>query len=460
MTIQVIGKPPNAFFETDMATAKIPTKRKHPGFSPKPEHRHESMHFPNGFLWGSATSAHQVEGWNDNSDWWEWEHRAGTIADGQLSGRSADHYHRYATDFDIAQDLGQNIHRLSIEWSRIEPSVGQFDTEQIEHYKQVLINLKERGMQTMVTLHHFTNPKWFTKAGGFEKRKNVDLFLRYVKRVVPELQHLVDYWITINEPNVYVLMGYLLGAWPPGKINKRLAWRVYRHMALAHKRAYHMIHDQVRASEVMVGYANHMISFAPENNHSLIEWGAVRFMDWIWNHLFIERTKGTHDFLGMNYYVHRRLRRSRLTNIRDLVDGVDEGREQSDLDWEIFPPGLHEALLDMHEYKLPIFITENGISTLNDDRRSRYIVSYLKELYHAMQSGVDVRGYLYWSLLDNFEWDKGFKARFGLVEVDFASLERRVRSSAYVYKRICQENAIHHDLLRFIGHEAKPERPF
>ncbi len=443
-----------------MPTTNTQQKRHHPGFSPKPEHQHESLHFPHGFLWGAATSAHQVEGWNDNSDWWDWEHRAGTIADGQLSGRAADHYHKFHQDFDTVQELAQNIHRLSIEWSRIEPSMGNFDQEQIDHYIAVLSDLKERGIQTMVTLHHFTNPKWFAKMGGFEKRQNVELFLRYVKRVVLDLQPYVDYWITINEPNVYVLMSYMLGLWPPGKTNKLAGYRVFKHLALAHKRAYHLIHDLIRSTDVRVGYANNVISFAPENHHSLIEWFAVRFMDWIWNHFFIERTKGTHDFLGMNYYVHRRLRRSRLGKISDLVDGVDEGREQSDLDWEVFPPGLYDALLDMHEYHLPIFITENGISTVNDDRRSRYIVSYLKELYHAIQNGVDVKGYLYWSLLDNFEWDKGFKARFGLVEVDFASLDRRIRTSAYVYKRICKENAIHHDLLRFIGHEAKPQPPF
>lgn len=444
-----------------MADKLTPSKkRKHPGFSPKPEHHHESMHFPTGFLWGAATSAHQVEGWNDNSDWWEWEHRAGTIADGQLSGRGADHYHKFHEDFDLVQDLAQNMHRLSIEWSRIEPSVGEFDEAQIKHYEQVLTDLKKRGIRTMVTLHHFTNPLWFSKRGGFEKRANIQLYLRYVEKIVPRLQHLVDYWITFNEPNVYVLMSYILGLWPPGTTNKRMAWRVFRHLASAHRQAYHLIHDVIRSGNAQVGYANHVISFAPENHHSFIEWAAVRTMDWLWNHLFIEKTKHTHDFLGVNYYVHKRIRRSHLFNVRDLVDGQDEGREQSDLDWEIYPPGLYDALMDMNEYKLPVFITENGISSQNDDRRARYIVSYLKELYHAIQSGVDVRGYLYWSLLDNFEWDKGFKARFGLVEVDFEKLSRRIRSSAYVYKRIALENAIHHDLLRFIGHSAKQEKPF
>lgn len=443
-----------------MAEKNTKEKRRHPGFSPKPMHHHESMHFPTGFLWGSSTSAHQVEGWNENNDWWEWEHRAGTIADGQLSGRAADHFHLYKKDFDLAEQLAQNVHRLSIEWSRIEPRIGEFDQDAIDHYVSVLTDLKKRGIQTMVTLHHFTNPIWFSKRGGFLKRENVELYLRFVKEIVPKLQHAVDFWITINEPNVYVLMSYVLGLWPPGQTSYWNAWRVMHHLALAHKRAYDMIHDIVRNPDVQVGFANNVISFAPINKHSLFEWASVRFIDWAWNHFFMEKTKGKHDFLGLNYYVHRRIKRSGLDIAKDLIDSGGEGREQSDLDWEIYPPGLYEILLDMNSYKLPIFITENGIASQNDDRRARYLVSYLKELYHAIQSGVNVRGYLYWSLLDNFEWDKGFKARFGLVEVDFRSLKRRVRPSAYVYKRICNENSIHHDLLRFIGHSAKLQKPF
>lgn len=423
-------------------------------------HHHESMHFPTGFLWGSSTSAHQVEGWNDNNDWWEWEHRAGTIADGQLSGRAADHFHQYKKDFDLAEHLAQGAHRLSIEWSRIQPRIGEFDQDVINHYISVLTDLKERGMVTMVTLHHFTNPQWFSKRGAFARRENIALYLEFVRHVVPKLQHVVDYWITFNEPNVYVLMSYVLGLWPPGDIGYWKALRVYHHLALAHRRAYDLIHELVRGPLVQVGIANNVISFAAENRHSLLEWASVRFMDWAWNHSFMEKTRGKHDFIGLNYYVHRRIRRSGIQTFKGLADGTDDGREQSDLDWEIYPPGLYEILLDMNSYALPIFITENGIASQNDDRRARYLVSYLKELYHAIQSGVDVRGYFYWSLLDNFEWDKGFKARFGLVEVDFSSLKRRIRPSAYVYKRICTENSIHHDLLRFIGHSAKLQKPF
>lgn len=416
------------------------------------------MHFPSGFLWGSALSAHQAEGWNDNNDWWAWEHKAGTIADGQVSGRAADHYHRYAEDFALAQGLGHNIHRLSLEWSRIEPTPGQFDDEAIHHYRAVLMDLRKRGIQTMVTLHHFTNPLWFAKKGGFAKRRNVANFLAYVRHVYLELAPHVNFWVTINEPNIYTLMSYGLGLWPPGFKHARTSYRVFSNLAYAHKQAYDLIHSLARGKPVQVGCANHVISFDVVNKHSTTDWLAVRLADWVWNHWFLEKTKGYHDYLGMNYYVHRRIRGSSFRNLGQLFAGHDdEGRERSDLDWEVFPPGLSEALYDMSSYSLPIYITENGISTLNDDRRSRYLVSYLKELYHAIQSGVDVRGYLYWSLLDNFEWDKGFKARFGLIEVDFKSLERRVRPSAQVYARICRANAIEHDLLRFIGHLAHPE---
>ncbi len=442
-----------------MTESKRKQKRHHPGFEPKPAHVHESLHFPSGFLWGSATSAHQVEGWNDNSDWWEWEHKAGTIADGQLSGRATDHYHRYQQDFALAQELGQNIHRLSIEWSRIERAPGVYDRKQVQHYVNVLASAKARGMQTMVTLHHFTNPLWFAKRGGFVRKENIRFFINYLRHIVPIFAPHISYWVTFNEPNIYVLMSYVLGLWPPGKASKWQAYRVFRHLALAHKQAYDLIHHTVRGQTAQVGIANNVISFGVVNKHSTVDLVAARAVDWAWNHWFLEKTKGYHDYLGVNYYVHRRVHGSSFKDLRRLVEDNDlERRERTDLDWEVYPPGLFEALIDMSSYKLPIFITENGISTLNDDRRSRYIVSYIKEMFHAIQSGVDVRGYLYWSLLDNFEWDKGLKARFGLMEVDFTTLERTIRPSAYVYGRIARENAINHDLFRFIGHSARPEK--
>jgi len=201
--------------------------RRHPGFKPKPLHVHKPLQFPEGFLWGSGTSSHQVEGWNDNNDWWEWEHLPGTIADGQLSGRATDHYHLYKSDFTAAQKLGQNVHRLSIEWSRIFPNKGEVNDAEVQHYVEVLEDLQEKGIKTMVTLHHFTIPIWFAKIGGFEKRSNLKYFNDYVEYIVPKISHLVDFWITINEPNIYCLMSYLTGLWPPGKKSKLAAFKVF-----------------------------------------------------------------------------------------------------------------------------------------------------------------------------------------------------------------------------------------
>jgi beta-glucosidase/6-phospho-beta-glucosidase/beta-galactosidase len=178
-------------------------------------------------------------------------------------------------------------------------------------------------------------------------------------------------------------------------------------------------------------------------------------MDWIWNHAFIDATKGTHDFLGVNYYFHQRIDPGKKRIMGVIVDIREEQRDMSDIGWEVFPSGLFDALLDFSNYKLPIIITENGIATRNDDRRARYIVSYIKELYHAIAAGIDVRGYCYWSLLDNFEWEKGFSASFGLIEVKQPSLERSFKPSAKVYAQIAKENGIPHDLLRFVGHGAK-----
>lgn len=240
--------------------------RRHPGFKPKPIHQHLDLHFPKDFLWGTATSAHQVEGWNENNDWWEWEQQPGTIADGQLSGRAADHYHLYKKDFDIVEKLHNNAHRLSVEWSRINPEKDVFNQSEIDHYIDVLKDLKRRNIKTMVTLHHFTIPVWFVKEGGFEKRKNVEYFMKFVKQTVPKLNDYVDFWVTINEPNIYTMMSYMLGMWPPGKTGKWTAYKVFNHLAHAHKEAYEFIHEI--DNEAQVGIAHNVISFETYNQHS------------------------------------------------------------------------------------------------------------------------------------------------------------------------------------------------
>lgn len=414
-------------------------------------HHHEPLRFPEGFLWGAATSAHQVEGNNNKNDWWQWEQKPGHAR----SDRACDFWHRYQEDFDLAKRLYNNAHRLSIEWSRVEPSDGEFDEKALAHYRQILQALKERNMKVMLTLHHFTNPLWFTGRGGWESRQAVFYFARYVRKVAETMGDLVDFWITINEPLVYIGQGYSLGIWPPEKKNNWSAYKVFRNLTKGHKRAYQIIHEVMRQRwdrGAAVGIANNVSSFYAYRKHSFVDQSFVQLFDWLFDHSFYTFTKGTHDFLGLNYYFHYRIAAANVGNVQSMLAVRREKREMSDVGWEIYPQGIFEVLADLQSYGKPIYITENGIATANDDKRQRFLVSYLKEIYHAIQAGIDIRGYFYWSLLDNFEWEKGFTARFGLVEVDFETLARHPRQSFEIYRRICRENGINHDLMHLLGH--------
>ncbi len=432
-------------------------EKMHPGFEPKKPHLHKPLKFPKGFLWGAATSSHQVEGYNDKNDWSEWEQIKGAIADGQFSGRGPDHYHLFREDFDLAEEMHLNSYRMSLEWSRINPEEGVFDEKEIEHYKTVLQDLQSRNIKVMLTLWHFTLPVWFAKKGGFADKKNLKHFYDYVKKCVFEFEPYVDFWNTINEPNIYTMMSYQLGVWPPGVKNNFTAFKVFHNLAIVHKKTYDIIHQNAQ-NEVQVGIAHNVTSFYVYNRRSLTDWISVNMADWAWNHWFLEKTKGHHDFLGVNYYVHKRVKGIGLKNWQVLaVENQGEGRERSDLEWEIFAPGFFDALVNMSDYNIPIYVTENGISTLNDHQRARYLISYLKELFHAIKSGVDIRGYFHWALLDNFEWDKGYKSRFGLIAVNFETLKRTIKGSGKLYGRIAQMNQIEHELLRFTGHAIAPE---
>ncbi|PJA94087.1 MAG: hypothetical protein CO132_00115 [Candidatus Kerfeldbacteria bacterium CG_4_9_14_3_um_filter_45_8] len=421
-------------------------------------HSHQPLIFPDNFLWGTSTSAHQVEGGNKKNDWWAWEQKVGHIKTGETSGRATDHYHRFSDDFKLAKTLNQNAHRLSIEWSRIEPNEGEWDWDEVEHYREVLRCLKEDGIEVMVTLHHFTNPQWLAEKGGWLNRDTPQQFARYAEFIAEHLGEYVDLWCTINEPVIYGVMSYATGEWPPQEKNNWKMLKVIRAMAKAHRLAYGEIkaemHKQRRKAHV--GIAKNMIDIS-SYNHRVIDYIYVRLSEYFWNELFYRWTKRSHDFLGVNYYFHQRVRRKRGGGFIFVDVRKEEGRESSDLGWEVFAPGLFEILMNLKKYKLPIYITENGIATVNDDKRSRFIVAHTKEIYHAIQAGAKVKGYFHWSLLDNFEWDKGFEPRFGLVAINYGTLKRTIRDSAYVYARIAKENAISHDLLRFIGHGAPKE---
>lgn len=428
---------------------------------PKEKHEHETLNFPEGFLWGAATSGHQVEGNNTNSDWWEWEKEGRLKSEsGEItpsSGVAANQYELFEEDFKLAKSLNHNSHRLSIEWARIEPEKGKFDEKEIEHYRQVLKSLKDKNIKVMLTLWHYTLPLWVAKKGGWINPQTVGYFSKYAEKVAKEFGEYVDLWITINEPGVYVWGSYGSGGRPPKqKSLLKEVWATFV-LAQAHKRAYKAIHQIRPKSEV--GFAKEVFSFDAFHHHSILEgiceWGA----DIVANHSFYLLTgKNTHDFLGLNYYLNHYISfNGEKARLPSFVDIKLSKKDVSDMGWEIYPEGIFDVIMDFSDYHKPIYITENGIASTNDDRRVRFLLGYLKEIYHAIQMGAPVKGYFHWSLIDNFEWNEGFNPRFGLIEVDYKTQKRTPRPSAYVYRDIIKNNGISHDLLKLLGHGIRVE---
>lgn len=407
--------------------------------------------FPKGFLWGAATSSHQVEGGTFN-DWSEWEKEnserlakeAGKKwqdwqkrkflemlqADNYISGKACDHYHRFEEDFDLAKEGGHNAHRFSIEWSRIEPEEGKFDEKEIEHYRQVVSALRERGIEPFVTLWHWPIPIWFRDQGGWESAATVKYFSRYVEKVVSSLGADVNFWITINEPEIFSSMTYLSGQWPPQKKKPVAYLKIIKNLIKAHKAAYGVI--KKINSKAQAGIAKNNIYFeAAENKwtNRLLKEAA----DWWWNFYFLNKIKKHQDFIGLNHYFHNRINYGFNKNDNEKV---------SDFGWEIYPEAIYRALMDLKKYAKPIYITENGLADAADEKREWFLREYLKNIKKAMDAGAEVKGYFYWSLLDNFEWDKGFWPRFGLIEIDYKTLERKPRPSFYAYKKIIESNSL------------------
>ncbi len=390
--------------------------------------------FPQAFLWGAATSAHQVEGQNIYNDWWLAEQERLLK---EPSALACKHYELYAEDFLLAQQLQHNCHRFSIEWSRIEPEQGNFQAAEIAHYRNVIADLKNKGLEPIVTLHHFTNPVWFSQKGGWAKSRNQRYFLRFVERIVGEFASQVKFWITINEPLVYSSHAYLLGAWPPKKRSLFKTFQVTRNLAQAHLQAYRIIHKiyhQQGLNRPRISIAANLQAFEicqPTWKNKLARY----LRNKLYNFNFIDRLAScqTLDYIGINYY-GRNLIDVHSWKIRDLLLQTCQQNHhplpRNSLGWDIYPQGLSKLLMVVKKYKLPVLITENGICTADDDLRWDYIRQHLEQLSWAIGQGVEILGYIYWSLIDNFEWDKGFAPRFGLVAVDYQDYKRSVRPSA------------------------------
>ena len=425
--------------------------------------------FPKNFYWGSATSAHQVEGGNIN-DWSEWEQSESRIKNLELrikdenfkksfplhlserwptpsdlenyiSVKACDHYNRFEEDFDIAKYLNHNAHRFSIEWSRIEPEEGKFNEKEIEHYRKVILALRERGIEPFITLWHWTNPLWIRDIGGWENKKTVDYFLRYVERVVKEFGRDVKFWIAINEPNVYVGKSYIQGNFPPQVKSYWRANRALKNLMKANKGAYTLIH-KIFGNDVSVGSTHFVVAHLPYRKNSILDRLSVKVLNYIRNLRSFNQAIGYHDFIGVDFYHLERvefcLRGGRWLFFRTHFDE----NNATDMNWEIFPRGIYDFLIFLKKYKLPIFILENGLADAKDEKRAKFIKNHLFWVAKAIHNGVDVRGYFYWSLLDNFEWAEGFYLRFGLVEIDYEALERKIRPSAIEYAKIAKDNTL------------------
>ncbi len=415
--------------------------------------------FPAGFLWGTATASNHVEGNNLNNDWWAWEQQEGRIINGDRSGKACDWWGgRWREDFDRAHETYQNAHRLSVEWSRIQPERDRWDEAALDRYRQMLLGLKERNMVAMVTLHHFTNPLWLAEMGGWENEAVIDLFAAFARRVVEALGNHCNLWITINEPNVLMTGAYLGGGFPPGKNDLKTALKVLSNLLKAHAAAYKAIHEV--QSEAQVGVAHHWRGFLPANKNPL-----TNRKKYLYDKVFIEsfpqalvtgkfdavylkedipQAKNTQDFMGLNYYT-RELIRFELGKREETyakrpfpkdAELSESGMVAND------PEGFRVCIKWARQFQLPIYITENGVDDSKDDFRRKYLVQHLYAMWHEINHNLPVKGYFHFSLLDNFEWERGWSQKFGLWGLDPVTQLRTRRKSADLYAEVCRTNSI------------------
>lgn len=427
-------------------------------------------------LLGSATAPYQIEGGAPVTDWHQWCQIPGKVKDGTSGEVACDHWNRIEEDIDLLDRLNQEVYRFGIEWARVQPDSSIFDDDALERYRHELELLRKKGIKPLVTLHHFVNPVWLTEMGGWEKPDVVDRFVRYVRYVVDGLADLVDEWITINEPSVYVAQGYLYGIWPPGKKDSFTGLKVLKNMLHAHVQAYQVIQQiyKDKGLSVKVGVAHHMRNFDPLKGKSPLDRFAAGLIKRMNNDLVMElllhgrllmplglgQPWGTGpfcDFIGINYYSRDLVKFSfsPLNLFMKLSPHPDH--PTNDLGWEIYPEGLYRLLKELGEYDLPIYITENGIADASDGQRPAFIIRHLEMIQKARNEGIQVERYYHWSTLDNFEWAEGLGSRFGLVEVDYQTLKRQPRLSGLMYGQICKEHQVTENMIAKYAPELKGE---
>lgn len=413
--------------------------------------------FPEGFLLGVSSAATQIEGGYTDHSWNDWYDR-GHIHDGSDPGVADDHWNRWREDTDLMASLGIRAVRFGVEWSRLVPEEGRPDPAAVARYREEIAYMREKGIDPLLTIHHFTNPMWFENRGGFTKKENLHYFLELTELVVKSFGDLVANYITVNEPNVYATNGYFFGTWPPGKKSFRETFTVMSNLAWCHIEAYQMIHRMRREmgfSDTRVGFANHVRVFDPKDPHNPVHVAAAKTAEWLFQGAvaraacrgdFIAPLRSPHlvkmgeyaDFIGVNYYTR--------STVSGLADGMREDCPKNDLGWEIYPEGIvrcTEKLLKV--LNRPVWVTENGTCDNSDAFRARYICDHLRAL---CTSGLPVERYYHWCFCDNFEWLDGQSARFGLVHVDYGTQERTVKDSGRFYAEASAAGGVTEDIYK------------
>jgi beta-glucosidase len=385
---------------------------------------------PDGFVWGTATAAHQVEGGNWNTDWWAWEHDPTSLCV-EPSGDAVDQLHRFAADIAMLADLGFNTYRFSVEWARIEPEDDEWSRVALDHYRRVCATCLDHGVTPIVTYHHFTTPRWLAARGGWADLGTVDHFARYAERVTNHMGDLIGWACTINEPNIVAMHGYRSGVFPPGERSTEARRRATDVFVAAHQKAVAAIKSG--PGDFPVGLTLSM------GDYQVTEPGGEAKRDQIrqiMEDVYLQAT-GDDDFIGVQTYT-----RHRMGPAGEL--GPPPDAETTQMGYEFYPEALEATIRRAWEVTdgKPVLVTENGIGTDDDTRRVEYVRRALAGLEHCLDDGIDVRGYIQWSLLDNFEWVLGYRPTFGLVAVDRATMVRTPKPSAHWLGALARANTL------------------
>lgn len=417
-----------------------------------------NLKFPDGFMWGTASAGYMTEGNLKNNDWYDAE-----MEDlkkppekrkfAEPCGQAVDFWNRYEEDYELARQMGIQVHRMSVEWARVFPEQDTPDMEAVEHYEKMLNALRERNIQTMLTLHHFVIPSWVARAGGFLNREFLMRhYRRYVELIARELGKKVDWWLPINEPSIVPLAGHLLGMNPPFLQSFSAFNKSFTTMMDMHASSYDMIKRHFPDAQVGVAYA--YSSYKPDRENSLADRLGAWFSDWNLNKIFfkgiemgrvlppvglwkkIDYLKNSLDFIGFNFYT------------KWYVRGLGQGTPQpndilSDRGYILYPEGMYEGLKYYGtKFDIPVIVTENGTDTTDESVRIQYIETHLRQVLRAIREGINIRGYMYWSLTDNWEWTYGFKSRFGLVHVDYETQKRAMKEGGRWFAEVIRRNSL------------------